>query len=620
MKQQSNYSVTKAVSRYLRRIRFTARGNTLSSDAQNYCLFVFRCWYSLLSDHLPQTSLRHFVNNTDDVDVAVFGLYLKRFSTAIRCYANGFEVDGRLTLREFEVTVCQPKGYAWLTCLRPLLEEFLFLPTSETLRVLLQLIDFPTRANVEGVITEEELLGEYMDLEDNYPIAELDILDNINGLIPDVRLEDVLPSHGPGAVAEGTRSRIDKEYLLASRDLRLEYLYKMLNLIPPSESIPLDRCSKLIFVPKSLWTYRTISAEPAVLQFWQHGVAHSLERMFSRCWIGHHIKLRDQEHSQTLCREGSWFGDYDTIDLSEASDRVSWEHVKSLTKNCPNLRRLLAATRSDETLLPNGNRVKLKKFAPMGSACAFPMESLFFCCVCEIAVMKVAGRRSYSNEYCVYGDDIVIRSKYTQELLELLDRLGSKVNTQKSFFNTCLMNFREACGVEYFNGDDVTPLRFPRFIDISWKRWQESAGPIIGLLDFRNAAYCRGFHNLAACIQTELRDLPLSYVRRIAEEDWQGGLVLATKQEWATNYQLETRYNEDYQSLEYRCLRVRSRSSSKLEGYLGLQSWFHGCTRAPQALQSDRRQSYPDWESVLREPNHGSSDPEVSILTIGWDA
>lgn len=526
-----------------------------------------------------------------------------------------------MSVTEFEVGTEQPAGYSWLCCLRPVLEEFLFLPTDQTLKVLLQLADFPTRANVEGVITTEELLGEYCDLEDNYPEQELDILDDIDGLIPDILLDDILPCHGPGAVAEQTRSAVEKEYLLCAEDYRLQYALRMIGLSPAESTIPLDRCSKLIFVPKSLWTYRTISAEPAVLQYWQHGVSLAIERMISRSWISGHIKLRDQTYSQRLCREGSWFGEYDTIDLSEASDRVSWDAVKRLTRSCPILRRWLAATRSDYTLLPDGRRIKLKKFAPMGSACAFPIESIFFCAVCEIAVLKVAGRRSSDNEYCVYGDDIVIKSKYTSTLIDLLTRLGSKVNTKKSFYNSCLTNFREACGVEYFNGEDVTPLRFPRFITIDWECWEENAGPITGLLDFRNMAYVRRFYNLANVIDNFLKDrIPMHMLRRVPVSEWSGGLVLVTQDVWATNYNLQTRYNPSLQRVEYKCLRVRTRPGEKLDSYLGLQSWLSRANRRIQSPPPEYATAQLGYTTgTWYQPLVGASDPEVTFLSIGWE-
>lgn len=618
---KTNYSVPKAVSRYLRRVQFTARGAHLAPTAREYCLFVFSCWYALFRDHLPQTSLRHFCNSTDRVDVAEFGLLLKQYSTNLRLYANSFTEDGRISVTEFEVRAGLPSGYGWLTCLRPLLEEFLYLPTAGTLKVLLQLVDFPTRANVSGVITEEALLAEYCSLEDDYPEQELDILNDIDGLIPDILEEDVIPAHGPGAVAELTRSMAEKEFLLACEDYRLRYALRRISFPTTESAINLDRCSRLIFVPKSLWTYRTISAEPAVLQFWQHGVSLAIERMFDRCWISEHIRLRDQAHSQRLCRRGSWFGEYDTIDLSEASDRVSWDAVKRLTRSCPCLRRWLAATRSDETLLPDGRRIKLKKFAPMGSACAFPIESLFFCCICEIAVMKVAGRRSSPSDYCVYGDDIVIRSEFTSTLIDLLTRLGSKVNTKKSFFSSRLMNFREACGVEYFNGEDVTPLRFPRFIQIDWKGWERNAGPILGLLDFRNAAYCRKFFYLSAFLDSFLEvRVPYNLIRRVPRLEWQGGLVLVTEDVWATNYQLETRYNHALQRVEYKCLRVSSRPTCKLDSYLGLQSWLTRAARQEKICMPEHIASQIGYTTGWwYEPLCGGSDPEVTFLSIGWE-
>jgi hypothetical protein len=61
-----------------------------------------------------------------------------------------------------------------------------------------------------------------------------------------------------------------------------------------------------------------------------------------------------------------------TIDMKEASDRVSVGHVVNLFPS--NWVEALMASRSSHTELPDGKVIALNKFAPMGSAFAFPLK------------------------------------------------------------------------------------------------------------------------------------------------------------------------------------------------------------------------------------------------------
>lgn len=97
----------------------------------------------------------------------------------------------------------------------------------------------------------------------------------------------------------------------------------------------------------------------------------------------------------------------------------------------------------------------------MGSACTFPVQSILFTCVAIAAVIHTDGGsvsyasvKSAAQEVQVYGDDIIVPMRSVDLVLGLLGDLGLKVNHTKTFYTG---RFRESCGVDAFDGHDVTP-------------------------------------------------------------------------------------------------------------------------------------------------------------------
>jgi len=66
---------------------------------------------------------------------------------------------------------------------------------------------------------------------------------------------------------------------------------------------------------------------------------------------------------------------------------------------------------------------------------------------------------SLRGEVRVYGDDLIVPVDYVRSVIDVLELLGFKVNTGKSFWNG---KFRESCGGDYYDGEDVTPVRVRR--------------------------------------------------------------------------------------------------------------------------------------------------------------
>lgn len=300
--------------------------------------------------------------------------------------------------------------------------------------------------------------------------------------------ESIRPHHSGGSTADAGRHLVDK-YQHYSDDAKLRYVAK--NIAPPYV-IPdgLRRRCRLVFVPKSLTAYRSISMEPCSLMWVQQGVKDSLVS-----YICHHRYLstrfvpEDQEPNRELAWLGSIDGSFATIDLSSASDSVTWSMARTWFRDTF-LFRWLVCTRSSSVLLPDGSEMALKKFAPMGSALCFPIECLIFCAITECAIRE-CGADPRSSHYRVYGDDIVVETEYVNSVMNRLEENGFKVNLKKSFWTSPRgFTFRESCGGEYLNGCDVTPCRISRrFSGLDPKVSRPSQ--IEGLIELANDCYSR---------------------------------------------------------------------------------------------------------------------------------
>jgi hypothetical protein len=125
---------------------------------------------------------------------------------------------------------------------------------------------------------------------------------------------------------------------------------------------------------------------------------------------------------------------------------------------------VVLSTRTTAAELPSGERILLKKFATMGSALCFPMESMVFCTIVYMAIAKARGEylpshetlKSLEGKVSVYGDDIIVPREYTQPVISLLETFGLKVNRSKSFSDS---HFRESCGAEWYDWHDVSIVR-----------------------------------------------------------------------------------------------------------------------------------------------------------------
>lgn len=202
---------------------------------------------------------------------------------------------------------------------------------------------------------------------------------------------------------------------------------------------------KLVFVPKNAKTHRPIIVEPILNGLAQKGIGTYLKdrlRSFG-------LDLKDQEVNRRLAREGSIKGNLSTIDLSSASDTLSWELVSNLLP--PDWVDFLGRFRTG-TFSYQGSSYRLEKFSSMGNGYTFELESLIFWALSLACVTYTGGDVRHVG---VFGDDIILPSDATPLLFEVLDSAGFWVNPEKSYWEG---PFRESCGADWLMGEDVRPF------------------------------------------------------------------------------------------------------------------------------------------------------------------
>jgi len=220
---------------------------------------------------------------------------------------------------------------------------------------------------------------------------------------------------------------------------------------------------RVVQVPKTLKTPRTISVEPSYMMLMQQSIAKPLMTYLeSRRFGFQSIRFSDQSVNRDRARIGSIDGSLATIDLSDASDLVSYDAVQEIFKSCPTFFNFIDDCRTKSAMLPDRSTIALKKFSSMGSALCFPIESMFFFTIVLYSIVKSSGKRpsirllqQIASNVSIYGDDIIVDSKMAPSIMLDLEAFGLKINHDKSFYTGF---FRESCGGDYYRGVDVTPL------------------------------------------------------------------------------------------------------------------------------------------------------------------
>lgn len=331
-------------------------------------------------------------------------------------------------------------------------------------------------------VRNELAIKKFVDTDDNLP--DHIELDNVTRSVANVVLEslrffesdDCLPKHGKGATFE--RITGNRKYTVR------EFYERWTGIIDPEELYGVNRIGdrdittvsedkvkpcRLSLVPKTLKSPRIIAVEPVVMQSAQQLCAERLISSMGKSRLTRHIDFTDQKVNREAAKRGSIDGSIATIDLSEASDRISLALVNAIFESDTVLLENILAFRSPRVKIssadPSLRGVKpLKKYATSGSALTFPVETLVFFILSLSAVVRnnlsnqPSLRAAISNmarTVNVYGDDIVVPADDCSQVMAHLEALGLRVNRGKTFWKG---PFRESCGGDYFRGYDVTPV------------------------------------------------------------------------------------------------------------------------------------------------------------------
>jgi hypothetical protein len=387
------------------------------------------------------------------------------------------------------------------------------------------------RSAIQGYIKcEQEVRASDASLDDNtiQRFQRLGLLlwgDVFQSVDEDIYYGRLIPKHGPGATADKLKGnlkwvqrewpeRLDKEFsfgdFLVPSVRHIGDISDVLTFLEPGDERPV----RVVTVPKTLKTPRIIAIEPTAMQYAQQGIYAAIQKAIDLDQVARGlVGNASQVPNQDMARKGSRTGTLATLDLSEASDRVSNQHVRILLHHFPNLFRAVDACRSRKADVPDHGVIRLAKFASMGSALCFPMEAFVFCTVVFLGIENATMRpltkadiRRYLGLVRVYGDDIIVPVEFVHAVVEALQTFGFVVNSNKSFWNG---KFRESCGKDFYEGNDVSIVRLRQ--DIPYRR--QHVPQIVSLVSTRNQFYELGMWQTAAYIDSLLeRIIPFPIV------------------------------------------------------------------------------------------------------------
>jgi hypothetical protein len=329
---------------------------------------------------------------------------------------------------------------------------------------------------------------------------------HVQSVLYGFREKGIIPSHGPGAV---TTSKRKWKHLYSS----IEYLYPFSDWfalfynadhaaqLEDAEFLDIIE-AKLIAVPKDSRGPRLICVHPAEAIWIQQGLRRELERVISQFryhpgpWPRGRVTFDDQTVNGKIALISSKSRKYATIDMKEASDRIAEPLVQILFGRHY---KWFGCCRAQKYRIPEAfglTNVKghLNCYAPMGNATTFPVQSLVFWSIC-VASMQRRGFHQPGAAF-VFGDDIVVPSEVVEPLIEDLESFGLRVNRTKSFWRSA---FRESCGVDAFNGINVTPVRWKLSLDA------DTMSELQSLSDLGQRLRCSGYESAASHVYATLR-------------------------------------------------------------------------------------------------------------------
>lgn len=198
--------------------------------------------------------------------------------------------------------------------------------------------------------------------------------------------------------------------------------------------------NRIELVPKNWRTSRTIACEPEGNLPLQLAFDEYAKRRLRRFGID----LSNQSSSIERARIASVTGSDATIDMKAASDTVAYNTPLLLFPDewCSYLLDVRTPFYHGEF-----GQGTYAKFSSMGNGTTFCIETLIFAAACY------AVNGNYN--FLVYGDDVILPRESYRDFTRLIGFLGFTVNSEKTFVDG---PFRESCGGDFYDGENVTPV------------------------------------------------------------------------------------------------------------------------------------------------------------------
>nr|QDH89727.1 MAG: RNA-dependent RNA polymerase [Leviviridae sp.] len=421
-------------------------------------------------------------------------------------------------------------------------------------------------ATIENFVNNEILVESFVDSYNNRPRTDFPIVSGAAMLARYVfhnfDVKDIRPRHGSGSLATGEVGeekweapfRFYKaiesvypysEYFYHSPGMLSDLGDRYISLPNPTHGV-----SKVMTVPKDSRGPRIITEEPCEYMYFQQGLGRKMMSWLeSKPLTKGHINFTDQTVNQRLALEGSRDGYWATLDLKDASDRLSKMVVSEIFRLKPAVLEALLSIRTPVTQLPSKRELSLAKFAGMGSATCFPTESFCFWAlsVTAIALASNMGLYMASDLVYVYGDDIIIPSDYAKVVIDGLESVGLLVNKDKSYYEG---DFRESCGVDAFLGTNITATRFKKLFPVD----SDDGEAYAAWVAYANAFAAKGYEQLAYTIFQDLEKLFGRIPYGVAHSPFPCRIVDDPADAEVRNKRIKVRWrvSRDYQRLEFK--------------------------------------------------------------------
>jgi hypothetical protein len=493
---------------------------------------LYVSWTSLLGDSpidaKPNRVINKFLNELIDDPfkvIAHYGDLADKLIVSIKNDSAGQSVIIDDFLEDFKDT--------------PIFREYLdFYRTHNVLllRYILSFLTFGKKVSYVDEKLDARALRSWYQVEDRLEQSALpsyvaDLRYVMHWIFRNFEAGEFLPKHGSGSVAERGVWGSEMKNSQFQADPMIAYLYGRPSLetqevgysSPTAAPFPLkDRTksvARLMFVPKDWKKTRSICMEPIDFQWAQQGVRLWYEDYLTACELRNHVDITRQENNQIAAWSGSVNSELDTLDLSSASDSVSLALVKSIFPT--KVLKHLLGTRSRMVLVPDQDEpIKVQKYAPMGSALCFPVQStIYSAIILMVSIAESYGRdlwkgdtitdidltnaymvcyggritrwwRPHYHKFLAYGDDLIVDNAITSNVIRALKDLSFQVNEEKSFVGNSA--YRESCGKHYCIGYEVTPYR----LKVKWFNQRISGEALGSVIDAANLAGEYGFVNL----------------------------------------------------------------------------------------------------------------------------